>query len=71
MESKRLILEVDDDLHKKIKDYAKKEQRTICATLRILLSESVEIAMDAKKHKQALVQAKVGEYRRLKTKANN
>jgi len=66
MESKRVILQISDELHRKLKDYAKQEDRTLNGTLRKLLGEALEISMDAKKHRQSLAQAKIEEYRRLK-----
>ena len=48
MSNKRIILEISEELHKKIKDYATLDQRTISTTLRILIEEMMDTVIKNK-----------------------
>ena len=42
MKTKRIILEIEESLHKRIKDFAAKDKRTLTVILRIMTEEMLE-----------------------------
>lgn len=42
MGTKRIILEIEESLHKRIKDFAAKDKRTLTVILRIMTEEMLE-----------------------------
>jgi len=42
MKTKRIILEIEESLHKRIKDFAVKDKRTLTVVLRMMTEEMLE-----------------------------
>lgn len=49
MVNKRIAFDIDIDLYNKLKDYAVKEQRSVCNTIRLILELALEIALNKNK----------------------
>jgi hypothetical protein len=52
----RIIVEVSDILHTKIKDYAKKDMRSISSVVRIILEKYLNESESLKTHKEKSVE---------------
>lgn len=50
MKTKRIILEIEESLHKRIKDFAAKDKRTLTVILRIMTEEMLEKLINDKEN---------------------
>ena len=50
MGTKRIILEIEESLHKRIKDFAAKDKRTLTVILRIMTEEMLEKLINDKEN---------------------